>query len=189
MYVLIITGYRALLCHSIADFTIEEFVEARGDLRVQWLGGHTRAFRRIAENWKGNMGNVVYEDVPVTPFLRGVAKAAATLFGGLDICSVDLLEREGAAPDAPDHQKFVVLEVNDTATGLNSAYAEEDTMRIVELVAGRMGAAKKSAGGGGGVVGGGGGAAAACEPPAASTRKKKLPFLAALQGRRSGKED
>ena len=50
-------------------FTVEKFVSATSDLRVQIVGDTVRALKRSSDTWKANMGNVVYSRVEVTAFL------------------------------------------------------------------------------------------------------------------------
>ena len=70
------------------------------------------------------MGNTTpYVEVAVTPLFRSAADAASRMFGGLDILSVDFLQLANGT--------YVILEVNDTATGLNSLHYEEDVADIV----------------------------------------------------------
>ena len=61
---------------------------------------------------------------------RSAAEAASGLFGGLDILSVDFLK----TADGGLH----VLEVNDSATGLNERWEEEDMARIVRCCLRKM---------------------------------------------------
>ena len=55
------------------------------------------------------------------------------MFGGLDICSVDLLEQSDGT--------HVILEVNDSATGFNGTNADADVATVVQLVVNKMVAA------------------------------------------------
>jgi len=52
------------------------------------------------------------------------------IFGGLDILSIDAVIDENG--------KHTILEINDTATGLNPFHVEEDVGYIKELVLGKM---------------------------------------------------
>jgi glutathione synthase/RimK-type ligase-like ATP-grasp enzyme len=108
-------------------FTVEPFVPNKGDIRIQKIGMHTRAYRRVnLDNWKGNVGPSELEDIEMRPEFHVWAEECAMVFGGLDILSIDLLEREDGS--------LVVLELNDTATGLNPNHHAEDMQHIKELV-------------------------------------------------------
>ena len=107
-------------------FTVEPFQKCICDVRVQKIGSRLRAFTRSSDTWKGNMGNTTpYTEVEISPLFEGAALAAADLFGGLDILSVDFLKLEDG--------NFVILEVNDSATGLNSLHYDEDVADIVDI--------------------------------------------------------
>ena len=70
-----------------------------------------------------------YDDLEITPRWKAMADQVAKLFGGLDIFSIDLL----ALADGSE----VILEVNDTYTGLFT-HATEDRMEIVDLIMSRL---------------------------------------------------
>jgi len=77
--------------------TAEPYMHGEYDLRIQKIGPHLRVFRRtdMSGNWKTNTGCSTVEEVAPTAAYRLWAEEAATLFGGLDICTVDVLhERE-----------------------------------------------------------------------------------------------
>ena len=88
--------------HEFADFrsvmavagnycTAEPFVASAHDVRVQKIGAHYRAFKRVSVsgNWKTNTGSSMIQQVPVTEAFKRWADEAAKMFGGLDICTVD----------------------------------------------------------------------------------------------------
>jgi len=110
--------------------TTEPFVPNVGDIRIQKIGNHIRAYKRVAENWKGNVGEAEVRDVEVTETYKLWAEECSKIFGGLDILSIDCLVDEQGT--------HTILEVNDTATGLNPYHVEEDTMHIRDLVLQRM---------------------------------------------------
>lgn len=112
-------------------YTVEAFLDdVVEDIRVQKIGENIRCYRRIGDNWKANMGMTTYEDIRATDFLRQVVELGSEIYGGLDICSVDLLRCGDGS--------YVILEVNDTATGLNESHAEEDEQIIRDLVISKM---------------------------------------------------
>jgi hypothetical protein len=71
--------------------TLERLVENREyDIRVQKVGTHLRAYKRMNSNWKGNVGTCVLEEVEVTDLFREWAEECGKLFGGMDILTVVL---------------------------------------------------------------------------------------------------
>jgi hypothetical protein len=55
------------------------------DLRIQKIGKHYRAYKRIGTGWKTNMGTSILEDIPMTEKYKLWADECAKLFGGMDI--------------------------------------------------------------------------------------------------------
>jgi len=110
--------------------TTEPLLKNVGDVRIQKIGEHVRAYQRKGSNWKGNVGESTVTDLPVTPQYLLWAEEAAKIFGGLDILSIDCVVDE-----AGNH---TILEVNDTATGLNPHHKQEDLLRIRDLVLKRI---------------------------------------------------
>merc|ERR1711933_415493 len=81
--------------------TVEPFVEGEADLRIQKIGSHYRAFRRqsVCGQWKTNTGTSVMEEEELQDRWRAWVDAAAELFGGLDILTVDAIVEEGTGKD------------------------------------------------------------------------------------------
>jgi len=79
---------RVLALHK--DYvTLEQLVENREyDIRVQKVGKHLRAYKRMNSNWKGNVGTCVLEEMEVTDLFRAWAEECGKLFGGMDILTV-----------------------------------------------------------------------------------------------------
>lgn len=129
--------------------TIEPFTRGIGDLRLQKIGGHYRAFfrRSTCGAWKTNTESSVLEEIPVTDAFIEWLDAAAEMLGSrakLDILTIDVIVRgdparameadEGAVPpEALDESNYVVLEVNGTSSGLAPDCAEEDNAHIANL--------------------------------------------------------
>lgn len=111
----------------------EPFVEGEADLRIQKIGTHYRAFRRVGVSgeWKTNTGTSLMEELPLSDRWRDWVDAAAEMCGGLDILSVDAIVEHGTG-------KEYIMEVNGTSTGLHPDCAEEDNQHILELVVRRM---------------------------------------------------
>ena len=122
--------FRSVLAMTEGKYcTAEEFVaEPLYDLRIQRIGPHIRTFRRVSASgsWKTNTGTSMLEHVEVTPTHRRWAEAASTLFGGLDILTVDAIH------DSKTGREFI-LEVNGTSSGLSPDFADEDNERIRDL--------------------------------------------------------
>lgn len=112
---------------------VEPFVRGEADLRIQKIGSHYRAFRRmdISGEWKTNTGSSHLEQVEITDRWRVWADAAADMFGGLDILTVDAIIEEGTG-------KEYILEVNGTSSGLCPETEIEDNEHIRNLVLERM---------------------------------------------------
>eukprot|EP01006_Ploeotia_vitrea_P060479 TRINITY_DN75987_c0_g1_i1.p1 TRINITY_DN75987_c0_g1~~TRINITY_DN75987_c0_g1_i1.p1 ORF type:complete len:396 (-),score=32.14 TRINITY_DN75987_c0_g1_i1:125-1216(-) len=112
--------------------TAEPFLEGEYDLRIQKIGDHIRAYKRtdVSGCWKTNTGTAVLEDIPVTKTYKIWAEAAGSIFGGLDICTVDAIHTK----DGRD----VILEVNGTSSGLGPDHEEEDNKIIRDLLLKRM---------------------------------------------------
>jgi hypothetical protein len=69
--------------------TLERLIEDREyDIRVQKVGTHLRAYKRMNSNWKGNVGTCVLEEIEVTDTFREWAEECGKLFGGMDILTV-----------------------------------------------------------------------------------------------------
>lgn len=115
---------------------VEPFIESQGDLRIQKIGSHYRAFKRIgiSGDWKTNTCTAIMDEIECTERYRRWADVAAQLFGGLEILTVDaIIEAETG--------KEMILEVNGTSSGLHPDKAEEDNNFIKELLLERMNAA------------------------------------------------
>jgi glutathione synthase/RimK-type ligase-like ATP-grasp enzyme len=112
---------------------VEPFIAGEADLRIQKIGNHYRAFRRIdvSGEWKTNTGTSILDMVECEDRWRLWADAAAEMFGGLDILTVDAMVEQGTG-------KEYILEVNGTSSGLAPDYAEEDNKHIRDLVLDRM---------------------------------------------------
>jgi len=115
---------------------VEPFIESQGDLRIQKIGSHYRAFKRIgiSGDWKTNTCTAIMDEIHCTERYRQWADVASQLFGGLDILTVDaIIEAETG--------KELILEVNGTSSGLHPDKAQEDNQFIKELLLQRMTAA------------------------------------------------
>eukprot|EP00929_Paragymnodinium_shiwhaense_P025226 TRINITY_DN15318_c0_g1_i1.p1 TRINITY_DN15318_c0_g1~~TRINITY_DN15318_c0_g1_i1.p1 ORF type:complete len:164 (+),score=30.87 TRINITY_DN15318_c0_g1_i1:130-621(+) len=112
---------------------VEPFIRGKEDLRIQKIGKHYRAFRRmdVSGEWKTNTGTAIMEEVPVSERWKRWADEAAKMFGGLDILTVDAIVEEGT-------DKEYILEVNGTSSGLHPDYSAEDNLHIKDLVLERM---------------------------------------------------
>jgi glutathione synthase/RimK-type ligase-like ATP-grasp enzyme len=114
---------------------VEPFLDGAYDLRIQKIGHHLRAFRRvdISGEWKTNTGTSIMEEVPMEPRRSVWVDHVKSMFGGLDILTV-----EAIVENITD--KEYILEVNGTSSGLHPDCAEEDNLYIQELVVDRLNA-------------------------------------------------
>lgn len=134
--------------HQMADFrsvvavtgqyvTAEPFLDGAYDLRIQYIrGSRVRVFQResMSGNWKTNTGSAHMTEVAaneVSPLHVSWAEHASTLFGGLDICTVDALFDKKT-------EKAVIMEVNGTSSGFSPFEVEADMDAIRSLVLERM---------------------------------------------------
>eukprot|EP00933_Yihiella_yeosuensis_P039127 TRINITY_DN3307_c1_g2_i1.p1 TRINITY_DN3307_c1_g2~~TRINITY_DN3307_c1_g2_i1.p1 ORF type:complete len:350 (+),score=62.01 TRINITY_DN3307_c1_g2_i1:93-1142(+) len=115
---------------------VEPFIRGSSDLRIQKIGSHYRAFKRIdiSGTWKTNTGTSIMEEIECTDRYKLWADASAEMFGGLDILTVDAIVEE-------DTGKEYILEVNGTSSGLHPDKADEDNLFIKELLLEKMNAA------------------------------------------------
>lgn len=113
--------------------TAEPFLEGDFDLRIQKIGAHVRVFRRtdMSGNWKTNTGCSTVEELEPTDTYRMWAEESAKMFGGLDICTVDVLHEHGTGRE-------YILEVNGTSSGLCPDQADEDNAHIRDLTLAKM---------------------------------------------------
>ena len=112
---------------------VEPFIEGAYDLRIQKIGLHLRAFRRtnISGEWKTNTGTSLMEEVTVEPRWEVWVEETKSMFGGLDILTVDAIVEESTGEE-------YILEVNGTSSGLHPDCADEDNNHIRDLVVDRL---------------------------------------------------
>jgi synapsin len=111
--------------------TAEPFLaDKEYDIRVQKIGSHYRAYTRRSSNWKTNVGTSILTEVTDIPrhWIRW-AELASTIFGGLDILTVDAMHKNG---------KEFIIEINDTASGFAPANKSVDMQHVVDLCVERM---------------------------------------------------
>eukprot|EP00466_Bigelowiella_natans_P017467 jgi/Bigna1/136300/aug1.33_g11008 len=120
---------RSLMSMSKHYCTAEPFVQGNYDIRIQKIGKHYRAFKRIgiSGKWKTQTGSSKHEILEVTDKYKFWADEAAKLFGGVDILTVDAIH------NAADGKEYI-LEVNGTASGLLGQFREEDNAHIRDVV-------------------------------------------------------
>jgi len=120
------------VCALHSDYiTAEPFIDWDYDMRIQKIGPHYRAFRRVSSNWKGNVGNESFvEDMEMTDRYQQMVDECAKLFGGLDILGLDLVHGKDG--------KEWILELNDTAIGLVHKHEKEDMLFMRDIVVTRM---------------------------------------------------
>lgn len=126
-------------------------MEGDYDLRIQKIGAdHYRAYKRVSVSgtWKTNTGCSMLEEIEVSDKYKRWADEASTMFGGLDILTVDAIH--DVASDTE-----IILEVNGTSSGLGPDRADEDNVHIRDLVLFKMNAVIAGVAGGAGGAGGG----------------------------------
>jgi len=124
--------FRGLIALHDDYVSVEQFVKWDFDLRIQKIGPHYRGFKRVSTNWKGNVGNQsTVSDMEVSEKHKLMIDECAKIFGGLDICALDLLHSE-------EEDKEYILELNDTAIGLVHEHEFLDMCNIRDVVIYRM---------------------------------------------------
>ena len=112
--------------------TLEPFVDAKYDIHVQKIGSHYKAFMRkgISGHWKANQGSSMLEQIAMTERYRVWVDEVATLFGGLEVVSVEgLVGRDGSE---------WIYEANDSSFALLGETQEEDRRQIADLALAKM---------------------------------------------------
>lgn len=103
------------------------------EFRIQKLGNNYRGFKRISSSsWKNNWGAIQHQDYGLEERHREWIDRAATIFGGLDICALDVLKLKDG--------KEVILELNGTACGLMADHEAEDATHIRDMLIDKMSA-------------------------------------------------
>ena len=89
--------FRTIIALDKKYVTAEPFINGSYDLRIQYIrGSEIRVLRRwsVSGNWKTNTGSSDIEELKedeVTDTHKSWAFHASKLFGGLDICTVDVI--------------------------------------------------------------------------------------------------
>jgi len=125
--------FRSVLAMTKTYVTIEPYYEGEYDLRIQKIGSHYRAFKRVSVsgNWKTNTGSSDLEEIDVTEKYKKWADLASQMFGGLDILTVDAIH-------CKQDNKEIILEVNGTSSGLSPFHDEVDNKYIADLVISKL---------------------------------------------------
>jgi len=124
--------FRSVVALSNRYTTAEQFYEGVHDLRIQCIGDDIKVFKRVSVSgdWKTQTGTALLERMEVLPRYRLWAEHARALFGGLDICTVDVI----VLADGTEY----ILEVNGTSSGLAPGFEDEDEDHIVQLAIDRI---------------------------------------------------
>jgi len=98
-------GYGKMLLKHSSDFkdlssivaihedycTSEAFIAGEYDIRIQKIGNHYRAYKRMsAPGWKSSVSAYSVEDLPITEQYKFWADECSKLFGGMDILDISL---------------------------------------------------------------------------------------------------
>lgn len=126
---------RSLLSLNKNYVSVEPFLNGSYDLRIQKIGNKFRVFKRVSlsASWKTNMGTSSLEEIEMTDRYRFWATEASKMFGGLDICTVDVIY------DA-DTAKEYIMEVNgsSSAFSLDADTLQEDNIVLKNLVISKL---------------------------------------------------
>ena len=121
---------RSVVALSGHYVTTEPCIDWDYDFRLQKIGPHVRGFRRTSDNWKGQGWASRDVDAPVTPQQRAWLDAVAAALG-MDILTIDGVHDRTTGRD-------YIVEVNDSAIGLNQRHRDEDYGYIVDLVISKL---------------------------------------------------
>ena len=86
----------------------------------------------MSSSWKNNWGAIQHADYALEDRHRAWIDSAASVFGGLDICALDVLKLKDG--------KEVILELNGTACGLMADHEPEDASIIRDMLIDKMSA-------------------------------------------------
>ena len=126
---------RSLLSLNKNYLSAEPFINGSYDLRIQKIGNKYRVFKRssLSGSWKTNTGSSSLEEIELTDTYRFWITEASKMFGGLDICTVDVIY------DA-DEDKEYIMEVNGSSSGFSPdpATLEADNTAVKHLVLSKL---------------------------------------------------
>jgi glutathione synthase/RimK-type ligase-like ATP-grasp enzyme len=126
---------RSLLSLNKNYLSVEPFIPGVYDLRIQKIGPKFRVFKRVSlsGSWKTNTGTSSLEELEMTDRYRFWITEASKMFGGLDICTVDVIR------DADSDKEFI-MEVNGSSSGFSpdSDTLEADNIAVKELVMSKL---------------------------------------------------
>jgi synapsin len=122
----------SVMAMSTHYVTAEPFLTGEYDIRIQKVGDKYKCWKRqtISGEWKTNKGTSLVTPLELTEQYKMWADEASTLFGGLDILSVDAVHCEDG--------KELILEVNGSSSGFMPDTLEEDNGDVRDLVLARM---------------------------------------------------
>eukprot|EP01117_Protostelium_nocturnum_P006644 TRINITY_DN2393_c1_g1_i1.p1 TRINITY_DN2393_c1_g1~~TRINITY_DN2393_c1_g1_i1.p1 ORF type:complete len:393 (-),score=128.11 TRINITY_DN2393_c1_g1_i1:153-1331(-) len=114
--------------------TSEPFIECDYGIRVQKVGEHYRAYKKVftGSGWKSQFGGADLQDIELSEEYKLWAEECGKCFGGMDFLSVDALHGKDG--------KNYIIELNGTATGFHSRNVKEDSEYVRETVLKKMNA-------------------------------------------------
>ena len=124
--------------------TAEPFIEAIGDLRLQKIGSHHRAFFRhsMCGAWKTNTQSSLLHEIPVTPLMIEWLEACSGMFGRdprnrMSILTIDaVVEAPTAESDPVGYAALEALSSaadDESAAGGSNAFAPELLGQVASL--------------------------------------------------------
>ena len=121
---------RSVVAMSTHYLTTEPCIDWDYDFRIQKIGPHVRGFRRTSDNWKGQGMGSRDADEPVSDLqLLWLNEVSSAL--GMDVLTIDGVHDKKTGKD-------YIVEVNDSAIGLNVRHKDEDFGYMVDLVMSKL---------------------------------------------------
>lgn len=120
------------LSNQESTFALHQLNNSSYDIRVQKIGSHYRAYKRVNSNWKGNVGSSVLTEIEVTDTFKFWADIVyQEVFNSeMDIFTVDAVHTTD--------DKYYILEINDSASGFAPQNYAQDMKHVRDVVLERV---------------------------------------------------